>query len=167
MPAAWWQKMKPPPEGKQDALGFMRRMIHTTNLNLFAMNMEITFEGGKKVNASYKGHIHKTDQPVTSGGENSAPSPYELFLASIGTCAGIYVKSFCDQRGLATDQVKLIQTFEINPDTKLPSRISIEIQLPADFPEKYRDALVNVAELCAVKRTIANPPVFEIKTVLG
>jgi len=128
--------------------------------------MEITFAGGKKVNASYKGHIHKTDQSVASGGENSAPSPYDLFLASIGTCAGIYVKSFCDQRNLPTDDIKLIQSLEINPESKLPSRISIEILLPADFPEKYKGALVNAAELCAVKRTIANPPVFEITTVL-
>ncbi|MCX6245612.1 MAG: OsmC family protein [Bacteroidetes bacterium] len=130
------------------------------------MNMEITFAGGKKVNASYKGHIHKTDQSVNAGGENSAPSPYDLFLASIGTCAGIFVKSFCDQRNLPTDQIKLIQSFEVDPLTKLPSRIGIEIQLPADFPEKYRAALVNTAELCTVKRTIASPPVFEITTVL-
>ena len=129
------------------------------------MNMEITFSGGKKVNASFKGHIHKTDQPITAGGENLAPSPYELFLASFGTCAGIYVKSFCDQRNLPTEEIKLIQSLSINPETKLPSNITIEIQLPADFPEKYKEALVNVAELCAVKRTIANPPVFDIKTV--
>ena len=127
--------------------------------------MEITFAGGKKVNASFKGHIHKTDQPISSGGENSAPSPYELFLASIGTCAGIYVKSFCDQRDLPTENIKLIQSLEMNTETKLPSKISIEIRLPEDFPEKYREALINVAELCAVKRTIANPPVFEIRTV--
>jgi ribosomal protein S12 methylthiotransferase accessory factor len=129
------------------------------------MDMEITFAGGKKVNASFKGHVHKTDQPVTSGGDNSAPSPFELFLASIGPCAGLYVKSFCDQRNLPTENIKLVQSLIINPETKLPSNISIEIQLPADFPEKYKDALVNVAELCAVKRTIANPPVFDIKTV--
>ena len=127
--------------------------------------MEITFAGGKKVNASFKGHVHRTDQPVTAGGENSAPSPYELFLASIGTCAGIYVKSFCDQRNLPTEGIKLIQSLEMNPETKLPSKITIAIQIPADFPEKYKEALIQTAGLCAVKRTIANPPVFEIKTV--
>jgi ribosomal protein S12 methylthiotransferase accessory factor len=129
------------------------------------MDMEITFAGGKKVNASFKGHLHRTDQPVTAGGENSAPSPYELFLASIGTCAGIYVKSFCDQRNLPTENIKLIQSLQMNPETKLPLKISIDIQLPGDFPEKYRQALINAAELCAVKRTIANPPIFEIRTM--
>jgi ribosomal protein S12 methylthiotransferase accessory factor len=131
------------------------------------MNMEITFEGGKKVNATFNGHVIKTDQPVNSGGENSAPSPYELFLASIGTCAGIYVKSFCDQRSLPTEQIKLTQSLEFNEGSKLPSKIRIDIQLPPDFPEKYKEALINTAELCAVKRTIANPPAFEIKTVTG
>ncbi len=131
------------------------------------MDMEITFAGGKKVNASFKGHIHKTDQPVTAGGENSAPSPYELFLASIGTCAGIYVKSFCDSRDLPTENIKLIQSLEYNAAAKLPTKITIEIKLPIDFPEKYKEALVNAAELCAVKRTIANPPVFEIRTITG
>jgi len=127
--------------------------------------MEINFAGGKKVNASFKNYIIKTDQPLTSGGEGSAPSPYDLFLASIGTCAGIYVKSFCDQRNISTEGIKLIQSLELNSETKLPSRISIAIQLPRDFPEKYREALISVAELCAVKRTIANPPIFEIQTV--
>jgi putative redox protein len=142
-----------------------KRSFTKPYLRQYTMDMEITFAGGKKVNASFKGHTHKTDQPVTQGGENSAPSPFELFLASIGTCAGIYVKSFCDQRNLPTDDIKLVQSLTINPETKLPSNINIEIQLPADFPEKYKAALVNVAELCAVKRTIANPPVFDIKTV--
>ena len=126
------------------------------------MDMEITFAGGKKVNASFKGHVHKTDQPVTSGGDNSAPSPFELFLASIGTCAGIYVKSFCDQRNLPTENIKLVQSLIINPETKLPSNISIEIQLPADFPEKYKSAVINAAELCLVKKTINHPPQFEV-----
>jgi ribosomal protein S12 methylthiotransferase accessory factor len=129
------------------------------------MNMEITFEEGKKVNANFNGHVIKTDQPINSGGENSAPSPYELFLASIGTCAGIYVKSFCDQRNLPTENIRLIQSIEFTSESKLPSKIKIDIQLPGDFPEKYREALLNVAELCAVKRTIANPPKFEMQTV--
>jgi len=128
------------------------------------MEMEITFEGGKKVNARFNGHVHRTDQPVASGGMNSAPSPFELFLASIGTCAGIYVKSFCDQRGLSTAQVKLVQSMEYDHSTHLLSKVKIDIKVPPDFPEKYREALINVAGLCAVKRTLANPPKFEIAT---
>ena len=124
--------------------------------------MEVTFDGGKVITAHLNGHIIKTDQPVNSGGQNSAPSPFELFLAAIGTCAGIYVKSFCDQRNIPSANIKLIQTADFDKRTGLPVNIKIDIQLPEDFPDKYKDAVINVAELCKVKKTIANPPIFEV-----
>lgn len=126
--------------------------------------MEITFNEGKVVTAYLHGHVIKTDQPVTSGGENSAPTPFELFLASIGTCAGIYVKSFCDNRQIPTDKIKIIQTNEYDKETGLPVNILIDIQLPPDFPEKYKDSVIHVAELCKVKKSIKSPPEFKIVT---
>lgn len=130
------------------------------------MEMEITFDGGKIITAHLKGHEIKTDQPVAGGGTNSAPAPFDLFLASIGTCAGIYVKSFCEQRGIPTDKIKIIQSIDYNMEKHLPSKIRLDIQLPADFPEKYRKAVISAADLCAVKRAIADPPVFEVVTSL-
>jgi putative redox protein len=126
------------------------------------MIMEITLDGKKKVNAFYNGYTIKTDQPVEAGGDASAPAPFDLFLASIGTCAGIYVKGFCDQRDIPTDNIKIVQTMEFNRETKLISNISLDIQLPPDFPEKYKDAVVNVANLCAVKKHLKNPPQIEV-----
>jgi putative redox protein len=126
--------------------------------------MEITFDGGKVITAHLHGHIIKTDQPVNSGGENTAPSPFELFLASIGTCAGIYVKSFCDNRKIPADKIKIIQSAEYDKETGLPVNIKLDIKLPADFPEKYIASVISVAQLCKVKKTIADPPVFEIIT---
>ena len=124
--------------------------------------MEITFDGGKVITAHHHGHMIRTDQPPESGGANSAPTPFDLFMASIGTCAGIYVKSFCDNRQIPTDGIKLVQTSEYSKETGLPVNVRIDIQVPPEFPEKYRNSLVNVAELCKVKKSIANPPVFEI-----
>jgi putative redox protein len=124
--------------------------------------MEITLDGGKVVTAHSQGHAIITDQPVSGGGGNTAPSPFELFLASIGTCAGVYVKSFCDNRKIPTDNIKIIQKTEYNKETGLPVNITIDIKLPADFPEKYRASVISVAELCKVKKSINNPPVFQI-----
>lgn len=124
--------------------------------------MEITFEGGKIVTAHSHGHSIRTDQPLDNGGTDAAPSPFELFLASIGTCTGVYVKSFCDNRQIPTDNIRLIQKTEYSPETGLPVKITIDIQLPPDFPEKYRESVIHVAELCKVKKSIINPPVFEI-----
>ncbi len=123
--------------------------------------MEILLSGGKKIDAVWNGHVIHTDQP-TNGGEGSAPTPFDLFLASIGTCVGIFVKGFCDQRGLPSEGIKLVQEMEVNPSTHLISKIRIKILVPPSFPEKYKDALVNVANLCKVKQHIVHPPQFEV-----
>ena len=133
------------------------------------MEMNITFPGGKKVNAEFNGMTLETDQPVKYGGGGSAPTPYETFLASIGTCAGIFVLSFCQERKIPLEGVSLRQRLEyvqtLDGKTALGS-IVIEIVVPPGFPEKYHKALVRVADQCAVKKTILAPPAFEVRTVV-
>ncbi|MBN2666936.1 MAG: OsmC family protein [Bacteroidales bacterium] len=126
--------------------------------------MEITFNGGKVVMAHSEGHIIVTDQPVDNGGGNTAPAPFDLYLASIGTCAGIYVKSFCDRRMISAENIRIMQTTVWNEETHLPASIKLDIKLPPDFPEKYKDSLISVANLCLVKKSIANPPEFIVDT---
>ena len=128
------------------------------------MDVEITFAGNKKINASVNGFLVKTDQPEKVGGEGQEPTPFELFLAALGTCAGIFVKSFCDQRNLPTEKIKVIEHIERDPLKHSVSKIGIEIQIPDDFPEKYREAVINAAEQCTVKKLIQNPPEFAVYT---
>lgn len=131
------------------------------------MELEVFFEENKKVNARLNGHVIPTDQPKRSGGDESAPEPFSLFLASIGTCAGIYVKYFCEKRGIDASKIKIIQRHNFNPQTRLIERIELEAILPDDFPEKYRSAVVNAMDLCAVKRHLNNPPKIETFTTIG
>src|SRR4051812_9278017 len=112
------------------------------------MDMRIYFPGNKRVNAEYKGLTIQTDQPVQGGGDGSAPSPFDLFMASIGTCAGIYVLGFCQSRKIPTEGVELIQRMEHAPETHMVSKVSLEIRVPKTFPEKYYDSLVKVAGQC-------------------
>ena len=126
--------------------------------------MKVTFPGGLRVEADYKGFIVKTDQPAYEGGEGTALSPFDLFLVSLGTCAGYYVLAFCRQREIPTEKAYLVTKTEKNPDSKLIGKISIEIHLPADFPEKYKAAVIKSAEQCAVKKHLEHPPVFEVTT---
>jgi ribosomal protein S12 methylthiotransferase accessory factor len=127
-------------------------------------NIEVTFDGGKVITAHINGHSIRTDQPLDNGGGNTAPAPFELFMASIGTCAGIYVKSFCDRRQIPTDGIRIIQTMDFDEVKKVPGVISLDIQLPVEFPGKYREAVVNAAELCLVKKTISSQPEFKVIT---
>ncbi|MGM0665695.1 MAG: OsmC family protein [Bacteroidota bacterium] len=125
------------------------------------MELEVFFEDNKKVNARLNGYVIPTDQPRRSGGDETAPEPFSLFLASIGTCAGIYVKYFCEKRGIDSSKIRIIQRHSFNPETRMIDRIELEAILPDDFPEKYRSAVVNAMDLCTVKRHLNNPPKIE------
>jgi len=126
------------------------------------MDMMITFPGNKKVDSIYKGFTVHTDQPITEGGENTAPEPFDLFLASIGTCAGIYISSFCNERQIDTTDLRLILSFIRNTVTHMVEEIDIQIKLPSGFPEKYKSAVIRTAELCFVKKHLTTPPQFSI-----
>jgi ribosomal protein S12 methylthiotransferase accessory factor len=127
--------------------------------------ISVTFPGGKRVDAEYDGFTFRTDQPREAGGEASAPPPFDLFLASIATCAGIYVKGYCDARGLATEGLGLTVHVEREPGKARVVRIAIDIKLPPGFPEKHREAVIRAADHCAVKKHLLDPPAFEIRTV--
>jgi putative redox protein len=124
------------------------------------MNMKIKLEDNKKVDAHFDGFTVRTDQSVKVGGEGSAPAPYDYFLASIGTCAGIYIKGFCDSRGISSDGIEIDQNLVYDPVQRKIGQITLDIKVPSDFPEKYRETLIKVAGQCAVKKTIENPPEF-------
>jgi putative redox protein len=122
----------------------------------------IIMPGGSKVETTVRGFKISTDQPIKAGGENSAPSPFELFLASIGTCAGYYVAAFCQARGIPTVDIGFTQTMLRNESTHLVEKIQLELSLPPGFPEKYRDAVVKAAEACTVKKHLAAPPAISV-----
>lgn len=124
------------------------------------MEMLIDFPGGARVDAHFGSFTVHTDQPPAA----SAPTPFATFLASIGTCAGIYVLGFCQQRGLPTEGIRILQRMHSNPFSGMVEKIDLEIQVPPTFPEKYRPSLIRSAELCAVKKHFENPPKIDVTT---
>jgi putative redox protein len=131
------------------------------------MESHVYFPGGKRVYADYGEFTIETDQPVRSGGDNSAPAPFDLFLASIGTCAGIYALGFMQQRGIDPEGSRITMRTHFDADAGLIGKIDLELELPAGFPEKYRAAVVNAMNLCTVKKHLHQPPAFEVTTVVG
>ena len=129
--------------------------------------MIVTLGEGKRVDAEFGGFIIRTDQSRQAGGEGSAPEPFSLFLAPIGTFAGIFVSSFCQSRGIPTQGIRLVQTHFLKESGHGIGKIEIAIEVPSSFPEKYREAVVNAANLCAVKRHIQDPPEFVVTTVVA
>jgi ribosomal protein S12 methylthiotransferase accessory factor len=127
------------------------------------MEMEVTFPGGKKIDADFKGFTVHTDQPRDEGGDGTAPQPYDLFVASLATCAGIYIVYFCEKRKIAVDGLKLTVQADKYEKTNLFETIRMRVKLPHGFPDKYRTAVVRAAEMCTVKRSLASPPLIEVK----
>jgi putative redox protein len=124
--------------------------------------MKVTFPGGMRVDAEYKGRVIQTDQPVYQGGEGTAPAPFDLFLASIATCSGIYVVAFCQKRGIPVENASVVMRTERNPEKKMIEKIVIDLHLPPEFPEKYKSAVIKAVDTCAVTAHIMNPPKFEL-----
>jgi ribosomal protein S12 methylthiotransferase accessory factor len=124
--------------------------------------IKVTFPGGVRVDASFKGFTFKTDQPAYAGGTGTQPSPFDLFLASLATCAGYYVVSFFEERNIPSDGLEITMRTERDPATRRIGLVAIDISLPQGFPVKYRTAAVKAADQCTVKKLILNPPAFEI-----
>jgi ribosomal protein S12 methylthiotransferase accessory factor len=130
------------------------------------MILEMSFPGGAGVDATFKGHTVHTDQPAPYG-EDTGPAPFDLFLASIGTCAAYYALRFCQQREVDTSELKVRLEAVRDPEAGRISTIRIHVRLPAELPDKYRTAVLRAIDQCAVKRHIIEPPAFEVVTEDG
>ena len=126
------------------------------------MEMRVDFPGGLKVGAQAGDHLILTDQLERHGGENEAPPPFDLFLASVATCAGFYALSFCQKRDIETDGLALCLDTERDEEKGRLARIRVRLELPDGFPEKYEKAILRSVDQCAVKRALLDPPDFYI-----
>ena len=128
------------------------------------MKMEISFPGGKRVFSNYNGFTVETDQNQKDGGYNSAPTPSDHFLASIGTCAGIYALNFCETRDIDPNHVSLRVDFQANPKTNMIQKVIFSVDITPEFPQRYLAALIKSMNLCYVKKHFEQPPQFEFVT---
>jgi ribosomal protein S12 methylthiotransferase accessory factor len=122
------------------------------------MDMRIVFPGGMRVNAEIEDRVIATDQPARDGGEHAAPTPFDHFVASIGTCVGFYALKFFRRRSLSTDGLELTLSTVADPQRHMISEVIIKLELPADFPERYRTAVARAVDQCTVKKHLAQPP---------
>lgn len=124
-------------------------------------DVKVTFPGGIKVAAEVGGYTVVADHSKETGGDGSAPNPFELFLSSIATCTGMTILAFCKNKGIDTTDLKMELNVEKNDDGDVV-KIITEVTRPKDFPERYIGAIEHIAGACRVKRHIENAPEFEI-----
>lgn len=127
--------------------------------------MKVTFDHGKIFKAQVRGHEIAVDQPLDNNGEDTAPTPTELLVASLGTCVGLYANSFLKRHKIDTTGVSLDVSWEKATDPDRISAFKIKLHVPAGVPEKLRAPLLRVAKSCYVHHTIANDPSVEVDLV--
>jgi ribosomal protein S12 methylthiotransferase accessory factor len=128
--------------------------------------IKVAFPGGKRIDAQVGDFLIQTDQPAKYGGQGEAPAPFDLFLASLATCAGIFAWNFCEMRKLPTEGLALDMVCIDDAQKKMVGEIIFRLTLPDDFPEKYRQGIVRAMEQCAVKRHMQQSPAFSVE-ILG
>ena len=127
-----------------------------------AVEIEVSFPKNVAVEANIRGFVLTTDQPEKSGGDNSGPTPFELFTSSIATCAGFFAVKFCRSRNIDTTGMSLKMSYDWDKELKRYPKMVIDLTLPEGFPGKYRGAIIKAMDLCVVKKHILEPPEFEI-----
>jgi len=124
--------------------------------------LRVSFPGGARVEVAFKGQVILTDQPAYAGGGGTAPSPFDLFLASLAACVGYYLLAFCQARELSTQGAGVTMSYKRNPQTKMIDRIEISLHLPPGFPEHYTSAVLKAVDACTVKAHLLKPPAINV-----
>lgn len=130
-----------------------------------AVEVNVVFQGGKKVDGEINGFTVHTDQPEKDGGEGSAPTPSQLFLVSLATCAGLYAQGFCKSRELSTEGLGVSMSCEFDEKVKRYTKMQYDVTLPKDFPEKYQKSILRAINMCFVKKHLEHPPEFSSRIV--
>jgi putative redox protein len=127
------------------------------------VELSVRFPGKKKVDVAVGSFVIHTDQSVAHGGDGTAPEPFDVFLASIGSCAGVYVLAFCNSRGIPTDEIRIEEKAQFDRGTL--ASVTLDVIVPPGFPAKYLQALQVAASSCPVKRAFDARPEISIRTL--
>lgn len=129
------------------------------------MEIKVSLLDKQKLKAEFDGFEVIADQPVSSNGENSAPGPFDYFLASTALCAGYFVKAYCQPRNLPTEGISIVQNNVKDPENKYKHTFNISVHLPEGFSEKDREGILRAVEGCSVKKAIQQIPDFKVEVV--
>ena len=114
--------------------------------------------GDDRFDIVVRGHHVLVDQPVDAGGEDRAPTPTELFVASLASCVAFYARRYLRRHGLPEDGLTVSAGYEMASGPARVSALRMRITVPDGVPEERRTALLGFASHCTVHNTLANEP---------
>lgn len=127
------------------------------------MEVKVTLKENQKLEAHFSGFTIFSDQPLENKGENTAPSPFDYFIASTAMCAGYFIKAYCQPRGISTEDIEITQTNLKYLENKYKQQITITVKVPESLSEKDRVGILRSIEGCSVKKAIQQMPEFKVE----
>jgi len=121
-------------------------------------DMTIEYAGGLKLVAHRRGHAVVTDQPESDGGENTAMTPTELFIASLATCAGFYVVTFAGRHDVPMEGMTIGVSYTYADRPRRIGSVDIRVKLPQPVDDHLRTSIQRAAEQCLVHNSLRQPP---------
>lgn len=104
-----------------------------------------------------------TDQPSPFG-EDKAPSPFDIFLASFAACAAYFAQRYCRKWNLPHDGIKVELDAVFNAQHVLTD-IHLKLKVPSSFPQSHFAGLLRNAGACPVKKAMEVPPAVTLELV--
>ena len=117
---------------------------------------------GDRFAIGVRDHVVTVDQPVRDGGADTAPTPTELFVASLTSCVAYYAKRYLQRHGLPTEGLVVRADWDLGVRPSRVSDVRIRVDLPDGVPAERREPLLAVASHCTVHNSLEQPPAVEI-----
>ena len=124
--------------------------------------MRVEHAGGDQFEINVRGHVIRVDQPVKDGGADTAPTPTELFIASLASCVAFYARRFLARHDLPTDGLAVEASFEMGSKPARVAGIEVRLIMPQGVPPERQAALLAVASHCTVHNTLESAPAVSI-----
>lgn len=127
--------------------------------------VSVTHLGGDKFEIAVRGHRFTVDQPEAMGGEDTAPTPTELFVASLASCSAFYARRYLSRHDLPIEGLRVETSYEMGTRPSRVTSFDVKVHLPAGVPEDRHKALLAMIDHCTVHSTLVHEPEVTITLV--